>query len=146
MLEGNRRQATIIFVVAGIFLVGLLLVGLGIVKQQNKNIASNDQPSQQTNQPVKKEADDKDEQKPAEQAQPQKPAPQPANPQPSPVPASGNVQPLIAPPQAVPATGPAALPATGSSFDLAIGAALLTLTGFVAFRFSQSRQALLPKL
>lgn len=142
MPEGNKRQAAIIFVIAGIFLVGLLLVGLGIVKQQNNNVAPHQQ-TEQAHQPAKEETEKKEAEKQdqAEQKPPEHPAPVP---QPTPQASSGS----SSVPSVVPATGPAPteLPATGSDFDFAIGAILLTLAGFTALRFLQSRQALQPKL
>ncbi|HEX6462145.1 MAG TPA: hypothetical protein VFZ58_02600 [Candidatus Saccharimonadales bacterium] len=145
MPEGNRRQAAIIFVIAGIFLVGLLLVGLGIVKQQSKNVAPA-QPNRQTNKPTEKKPEKKEEQKPlgsqpkASEAPRATPAPQATQQPPS------RTSPQTPAPQIVPTTGPATLPATGLGSDLVIGTFSFILAAFMTFRFLQSKQALQPKL
>lgn len=128
MAEGNKRQAAVVFVIAGVFLVGLLLVGLGMMKQQNKNAAQQPNTGTQPNHS-----------KPKKQAEPKQDKP----------PASNNQQSGNSPetPAAVaPQPDAAELPATGSASDFLLGSSLLACLVFAIFRFRQSKVALLPKL
>ncbi len=136
--ETSNGRGALIFVGIAIVLIALLVGGIWWLKARNNDIAQaptqTEKPAEQTPETKPNEAETN---KPAED-KPAAPAPAPAS-QPTaeqPKPASNQTTPA----QTTPA--PAEVPATGPAENLALLAITLTLLGFGAHRYRQSRNLL----